>query len=260
VSHLILHFLLVFLLIYSYKLIIGDNRVIYIGDIEPQATYNLIYDDIKERNLINSIKFGTKKDVLKAVEALFHEIGVYTVSLKECQLYLLEILASVAKLSRSFQLDTDDIIKMDHNLFIEIFSFNTIYDIKNRIKEICLNVMEGIHSKRKTNTEKIMEQAKSYIDKNYGDYDLTIQKISNYLHISPSYFSMIFKKEAGETFLNYLIGIRIKAAKELMQNPDLKIFEIAERVGYPDLNYFSYFFKKNTGLSPREYRNKYVLK
>lgn len=244
----------------DYKLIIGDNRVIYIGDIEPQATYNLIYDDIKERNLINSIKFGTKKDVLKAVEALFHEIGVYTVSLKECQLYLLEILASVAKLSRSFQLDTDDIIKIDHNLFIEIFSFNTIYDIKNRIKEICLNVMEGIHSKRKTNTEKIMEQAKSYIDKNYGDYDLTIQKISNYLHISPSYFSMIFKKEAGETFLNYLIGIRIKAAKELMQNPDLKIFEIAERVGYPDLNYFSYFFKKNTGLSPREYRNKYVLK
>jgi two-component system response regulator YesN len=82
----------------------GDNRVIYIGDIEPQITYNLVYDDIKERNLINSIKFGTKKDVSKAVEALFNEIGVYTVSLKECQLYLLEIMASVAKLSRSFQL------------------------------------------------------------------------------------------------------------------------------------------------------------
>ncbi|NLG87781.1 MAG: response regulator transcription factor [Clostridiaceae bacterium] len=243
----------------DYKLIMGGNRVIYIGDIEPQTPYNLVYDEIKERNLVNSIKFGTKKDVSKAVEALFNEIGTCAASLKECQLYLLEILASIAKLSRSFQLDTDDIIKIDHNLFIEIFSFDNICDIKNRIEEICLNVMERIQSNRKTNTEKIMEQAKAYIEKNYGDYDLTIQKISNYLHISPSYFSMIFKKEAGETFLNYLIGIRINAAKELMQDPDLKIFEIAERVGYPDLNYFSYFFKKNTGMSPREYRNRYVL-
>ncbi|HAA25535.1 MAG TPA: DNA-binding response regulator [Ruminiclostridium sp.] len=243
----------------DYKLIMGGNRVIYIGDIEPQITYNLVYDEKKERNLINSIKFGSKNDVSKAVEALFNEIGTCAASLKECQLYLLEIIASVAKLSRSFQLDTDDIINIDHNLFIEIFSFDTISDIKKRIEEICLNVMERIQSNRKTNTEKIMEQAKAYIDKNYGDYDLTIQKISNYLHISPSYFSMIFKKEAGETFLNYLIGIRINAAKELMQDPDLKIFEIAERVGYPDLNYFSYFFKKNTGMSPREYRNKYVL-
>lgn len=243
----------------DYKLIMGGNRVIYIGDIEPQTTYNLVYDEIKERNLINSIKFGTKKDVSKAVEALFNEIGVCTASLKECQLYLLEILASIAKLSRSFQIDTDDIIKIDHNLFIEIFSLDNICDIRNRIEEICLNAMERIQSNRKTNTEKIMDQAKAYIEKNYGDYNLTIQKISNYLHISSSYFSMIFRKEAGETFLNYLIGIRIKAAKELMQDPDLKIFEIAERVGYPDLNYFSYFFKKNTGMSPREYRNNYVL-
>jgi len=243
----------------DYKLIMGGNRVIYIGDIEPQTTYNLVYDEIKERNLINSIKFGTKKDVSKAVEALFNEIGVCTASLKECQLYLLEILASIAKLSRSFQIDTDDIIKIDHNLFIEIFSLDNICDIRNRIEEICLNAMERIQSNRKTNTEKIMDQAKAYIEKNYRDYNLTIQKISNYLHISSSYFSMIFRKEAGETFLNYLIGIRIKAAKELMQDPDLKIFEIAERVGYPDLNYFSYFFKKNTGMSPREYRNNYVL-
>jgi hypothetical protein len=56
----------------DYKLIIGDNRVIYIGDIEPQATYNLIYDDIKERNLINSIKFGTKKITAKKVIIASH--------------------------------------------------------------------------------------------------------------------------------------------------------------------------------------------
>jgi two-component system response regulator YesN len=68
---------------------------------------------------------------------------------------------------------------------------------------------------------------------------------------------MIFKKEANETFLKYLVSVRLDAAKELLVNSDTQTAEIAERVGYPDINYFSFFFKKNVGMSPREYRNSF---
>lgn len=88
----------------------------------------------------------------------------------------------------------------------------------------------------------LLDKAKAYIRQNYGDNGLSIQKVADYLHISSSYLSMIFKKEAGETFLKYLVGIRLDAAKDLLSNTDMKTVEIAEKIGYPDMNYFSYFF------------------
>ena len=88
---------------------------------------------------------------------------------------------------------------------------------------------------------------------NFNDDELTIQKLSGILFISPSYLAIIFKKEAGETFLKFLMRIRLEKAKDLLLDNSKKITDVAELVGYPDVSYFSYFFKKNTGQSPREY-------
>jgi two-component system response regulator YesN len=120
--------------------------------------------------------------------------------------------------------------------------------------------MNHISDKRQNTTEMLLEKAKYYIKNNFGDSDLSIQKLAGHLHISPSYMSMIFKKDAGLTFLKYLVNIRLETAKELLGNTDLKTSEIAEKIGYPEINYFSYFFKKNFGMSPREYRNKLMPK
>jgi two-component system response regulator YesN len=91
----------------------------------------------------------------------------------------------------------------------------------------------------------------------YYDSEITIIKICDFLHISPTYFSFIFKKETKITFINYLTQVRMDAAKELLRNTNLKSFEIAEKVGYSEPNYFSYSFKKRFGLSPSEYRNSF---
>jgi two-component system response regulator YesN len=75
------------------------------------------------------------------------------------------------------------------------------------------------------------------------------------LHISAGYFSTIFKKETKMTFVNYLMQIRMDAAMDLLRSTDLKAFEVAEKVGYSDANYFSFSFRKQVGVSPKEYRN-----
>jgi two-component system response regulator YesN len=75
------------------------------------------------------------------------------------------------------------------------------------------------------------------------------------LHISPGYFSSIFKRETKTTFVTYLLQLRMEKAKELLRTTDLKTFEIAEQVGYSDANYFSFCFRKHVGLSAKEYRN-----
>ena len=72
--------------------------------------------------------------------------------------------------------------------------------------------------------------------------------------MSAAYFSTVFKKETGKTFINYLTDYRMEQAVDLLLTKDEKTYIIAEKVGYSDPNYFSYVFKKQFGMSPTKYR------
>lgn len=72
--------------------------------------------------------------------------------------------------------------------------------------------------------------------------------------MSSNYFSSFFKQETGETFVERLTTIRVDKAKSLMMNAQLRLYEIAEMVGYADVKYFSRLFKRNVGVTPAEYR------
>ena len=240
----------------EYKLVLGGNKIIFAGDIEPEITKAIILEEEKEKNLVSSIKFGDEKSVKEAVSLLFDDLDGIKASIKEYQLYFMEIFTVVSKLSRTYQLDIMDIIPVSYDKFMEINNFNSMGEVESLIKNVSMELMNRISRKRLTTTQMLLEKAKDYISSNYGDTTLSIQKLADHLFISSSYLSLIFKKEAQETFLKYLIRIRLSAAKDLLADPDVKIAEVAEKVGYPDVSYFSYFFKKNFGISPREYKTK----
>jgi two-component system response regulator YesN len=101
-----------------------------------------------------------------------------------------------------------------------------------------------------------VKRAKSYIDENYSR-DISLDEVSREVNISPYYFSKIFKEEANENFIEYLTRVRIEKAKEMLENPALSIKEVSVRSGYADPNYFSRIFKKQTDMTPREYKAKY---
>ena len=72
--------------------------------------------------------------------------------------------------------------------------------------------------------------------------------------VSQTQFSLLFKREMGTSFLQYLLDLRIEAAKELLAHSNRKIYQIAEETGFGDASYFSYCFRQRCGLSPKEYR------
>lgn len=102
----------------------------------------------------------------------------------------------------------------------------------------------------------IIRKVKKYIERNYMQHDLSLQCIADALDVNCSYLSTLFKQELGISFTDYLIKTRITEAIKLMNDPMIKIYEIAEQVGYSSQHYFCNAFKKVLGISPSEYRQK----
>jgi len=99
-----------------------------------------------------------------------------------------------------------------------------------------------------------VSRARLYLEEHFNDPNLMLQDAAEAVHLSQSHLSTIFTQETGMTFTQYLTALRIAKAKELLENSEKRSSQIAQDVGYNDAHYFSYLFKKNTGVTPGEYR------
>lgn len=118
-------------------------------------------------------------------------------------------------------------------------------------------VCKGVSDKKKLkDTSAITASIASYIDVNYGDKNLSLTSVADIFSISEPYLSSIFKQSLGINFSNYMEGVRIEKAKELLEKTNLSIGEISDHVGYGSANSFCRAFKRVMGISASEYRKK----
>lgn len=115
---------------------------------------------------------------------------------------------------------------------------------------------EGLSSEvaRRSGHRTFVLQAQNYIDSHYGKPELTLEEVAATVQVSPGYLSRLLKRETGFSFVDYLTRVRINKAVLLMSDPAVKVYEVAEAVGYQSQHYFSRAFKRVFGRSPVEYR------
>ena len=100
----------------------------------------------------------------------------------------------------------------------------------------------------------ILENSIEYIKNHYMDENMSLNAVAQVANISANHFSALFSQNIGQTFIEYLTGIRMEHAKELLRCTGKRASEIALEVGYKDSHYFSYLFKKTQGMTPSDYR------
>jgi len=101
----------------------------------------------------------------------------------------------------------------------------------------------------------LVQGALAFLESRYRDPDLSLETVADHLRISPSYLSKLLKGSSGRSFVNFLCHLRMDKAKVLLDDPRLRIAEVAERVGYRDQNYFCRHFKTVTGKTPKSWRS-----
>jgi two-component system response regulator YesN len=244
---------------HDYKLITGNNRIIYINDLEPNEGISLEFKDIDERGVIRMLKSGAVNEFHDYINQVFNHIASNNHKSNGNQLYLFELVTQMIITSKELKIDLSKAEGTEFNLFKLLGEDQQLDQLKDKILLLGDYVMEEGVKSRQITTDNLVTLAKAYVQKEYKDSDLSIQKICDYLNYSPNYFSSVFKKETGISFMNYLMDRRLEAAKELLLTTELKSLEIALEVGFSSSNYFAYCFKKQLNISPMQYRKDNIL-
>lgn len=238
----------------DYRMILGSNKVIWIGDVESKQFPSLTLDDMKERELIRCLKVGGDDELEALLNELFAGLINSPSSYQDFHVYLIMMLTAVIKAAQEVQVDLDELFDGGVKFFAQLSKFSNASEAKIWFVNVCTKLKNCIAAKRQSSYNLLVEDAKKYINEHYQDHDISITKVCKQLHISTGYFSNIFKKETKMTFVNYLMNVRMDAAQSMLRLTDLKAFEIADQVGFSDPNYFSFCFRKRFGISPKEFR------
>ena len=142
-------------------------------------------------------------------------------------------------------------------MFKEVMEMDTLADMMGVIRGLIQRWAELMYQKEDNDYKSHVDLAIQYMKENYGDSNLTLQKVAKLIHVSTPYLSNLFKLEKGFNFGDYLLELRMKKAMELLRVENLKNYEVAEQVGYSNPQYFSICFKKYTSYTPAEYKKKF---
>ncbi len=190
----------------------------------------------------------------RCMEELLHEIGqelfYCTDGIPSIKRFLIDIYLQIKQ--KISQVYTNISIPFSTNSAIidSIDGKSYLYEILKVLEgqfEMCMNAIGGPSS------ENIMDDVLHYINHNYMD-NLKLETIAPLFGYNSAYLGKIFTKRVGESFNSYLDRIRIQQSKQLLEDENLKVYEIAERIGYKNVDYFHKKFKKYVGESPAEYR------
>ncbi|WP_276357213.1 response regulator [Cohnella caldifontis] len=161
-----------------------------------------------------------------------------------------------------------DLRQLDENLYelleweshqpAVLFRFETVDDILSWLRRRFFELSEMLFTKRSKPNRKLIDVIIRYVQERI-EMKVTLKEVAARFDFSPNYLGHLFKEETGKHFSDLLMDLRMKRVCELLADPSLKIYEIADRVGYKNIIYFNRQFKLWAGMSPGEYRKKHNI-
>ena len=239
----------------EYRSMVGRGQVIYIGDLEPDGSQVLTFEEADERTLTAAVRLGSEQEVRDAAAALAGKIREANPSAGQYNLFLMELVTHLMKMTRRSGVGVEEVFGTGFSLPIQDSALPSLEELEDWCAERYLRLRTLIRRRQTDSAGQTVETAKEYIRQHYAESDLSVEKLCAYLHLSSTYFSTLFKRETGTSFTAYVTTVRMEAAAEAIRGTEEKTYLIAQRCGYEDPNYFSYVFKRHFGVTPTKYRS-----
>ena len=235
----------------------GRNAIINITDIEAGNPSNSVNESDLfniESQIVNAVKLGNTSQVMDNLNLIFKHITIETKPPVEyVQMIYAELITLMARTLYESNENMEKIVGPTSNIIANVFKMKDIFALNQFVNRVFLQLAENFSEKYLQLKDKTIYHIKEIIQNRYMD-NISVSSIAKEIYLTPNYISQIFKQYTGQTLTEYITYIRMEQAKKLLKTTDLKILDIAERVGYQNTNYFSTVFKKYTNVYPQKYR------
>ena len=243
----------------SYRVIYGRGQAINISEIAPERNKtpdNLKAEPVDQKlyAVFKAIKMDSGDSLDMEVERYISEEMPVNPSIQDYRFFVMDMVSEIYRFIKSNHIDTTEIFEKDEDPYDKVQHMDK-QELTKWLKSVTHEIREILRTSRQDTTKGFVSKAIDYVRENYSNKDLTVESMCSYLGISSAYFSTVFKKETGKTFINYLTDMRMEMAVRMLLDENEKTYVIAEAVGYSDPNYFSYAFKKKFGVSPSRYKS-----
>lgn len=241
----------------SYQFYSGSGCIISYSDIERQGRMTPHYSADKETELLYCLRSGNREGTERLLDSIAEECLRYPAPPDpDVMANLFYGLAFAMYRVIAEKAGPDQRIWLDERLAaMKKGRYLSTGELISDVKELGLTGCEWLQKQQKSDVGQLIHQALNYVNGRLGS-DLTVQECAGVVHLSSSYFSNLFKKETGMTFMQYITAARMDKAKELLLE-GMQVQDITFELGYRDRPYFSELFKKHTGMTPTEFRSKY---
>jgi two-component system response regulator YesN len=241
----------------KFKFFMGYNQIIHYKDTyftsDSTDNFNL---EVLESRIISAIQLCDVDTLNKCLVEMFNLMKGDVINTNSyIRTICIRLIARTSVILHDMHISYEKVFGKEHYIWDKLLKFDTIIDIQLWMKNILGGVIDYISQNQKSNNRKVINDILKIIEENYSR-NITINDITKEIYLSTNYISIIFKKEMGENFSEYLMKYRLEKATQLLKETNLKVYQIGNMVGYTNISHFCSIFKSLNGVSPSEYRNK----
>ena len=206
--------------------------------------------------LFKTICLGSGDEIENAVDVYMQHNFYELNSLEKYHVAVMELISELYHFMANNELDTGQLSGGTRSIYNELSNFEPQV-LKKWLINFSTTLHDDMDDVRNHSKKSLIDKAREYVHRNYKHEDLGLDDVCRELGVSNSYFSGMFKKETGKSFVAYITDYRMERAARMLVETGEKSYIIAQNVGYADPNYFSYVFKRKYGVSPSKYRTEY---
>ncbi|WP_088102738.1 response regulator [Halalkalibacter urbisdiaboli] len=239
-------------LLRKYKFIFCEGKPLYYESLKKiQLSYSEMNHELYQA-LMEQIEEGRTTEIIQTVEGIFAKFKddhvsneAVVTSINRCIYGIIQTITSMS--------DKEETISQNIITQWESCNLTPTY-LKKLFTDFVLEGSSIIHNLRKNNLKGDIHKIKTYVELNY-DQNISLKSIAKKYYMNPVYMGQLFKKTFGVYFKEFLLTKRIEEAKKLLRKTDLRVYEVAQKVGFGSTDYFVTQFEKMTKMTPTEYRN-----
>ncbi|MBN1647918.1 MAG: helix-turn-helix domain-containing protein [Spirochaetales bacterium] len=241
----------------QYATRLEHSAVVHVNNIHDSENTKSAYPFKQKARLLSAIKIGDLQESRIALKDFLDSFGPYIKKRPDIlKVRLYELIGAFTDSAVVGGGDEKQLHGLIKKYFNEIDLLSDYQTAEKWLQVIIEQIVQQVASTHKNRKARIIEKAVQIIQKDFAS-KISYKDVARELCISSSYFLSIFRQETDMTFVDYLTSVRIDKSKELLVNSEMSITEISFEIGINNPNYFSSMFRKNTGMSAKDYRNKH---